>query len=87
VRTLLADRGYSLASAERAAELHRGYLSRLLSGRRGWPSFEAVVRLSDATEIPFGHLAEAFRWTIEAAWKLLALRKAAEQARIDAERF
>ena len=69
VKVLLAERGYTLASAERAARTHRGYLSRVLSARRGgWPTFGAVVALADALEIDLGHLAKAFRATIQSAW-------------------
>jgi hypothetical protein len=82
VRALLAERGFTLAGAERATGMHRGYLSRVLSVRRGgWPAFGAVVALSDAAKIDLGHLAQAFRITIQAAWEQRCRAREAELLR------
>jgi transcriptional regulator with XRE-family HTH domain len=85
VRTLLDQRGFTPARAERELGLHRGYLSRALSGRRGWPCFLAIIRLADGTGIPLGHMAEAFRCTIEARLRHAKEVRAAELARLRAE--
>jgi hypothetical protein len=86
VKALLAGRGFTLAGAERATGLHEGYLSRALSVRRGgWPAFGAVVALADALNIDLGHLAKAFRATIQSKWELRCQIRRAELARRNAE--
>jgi transcriptional regulator with XRE-family HTH domain len=85
IRTLLAKRGFTVAAAERRAQLAAGTFSRLLAGRRGLGRVDTVIRIAGATGIRAGVFMEALAATINEARDRRRQMQLAELARLEAE--
>jgi transcriptional regulator with XRE-family HTH domain len=86
LRSLLAERGYTLAAAERRAELAAGSLSRRLRGRRGYGlTLDVALRLSRATGIPLETIAEAFTVSLAQGEERRRCIAEVERVRLEAE--
>jgi transcriptional regulator with XRE-family HTH domain len=86
LRALLAERGLSLAAAERAAGLAKGSLSRRLRGRRGYGlTLDVALRLSQATGIQLQAIADGFAVSLAQAEERRRRVDDVELARLEAE--
>ena len=84
-RTLLAQRGLTVAAAERASGFFRGSLSRLLTGSRGKAlPLETVRRLSRGTGIPLPALIDGPEASIADALERRRQTLETERARLEA---